>query len=79
MSFLKGHCHEHRLKNSRVQKHILQQRKPTNPGPVLIKNCNSVLSASVIKLKKVLSLRNIPPGAQHHQLLEWESNTEGSM
>lgn len=35
-SSLKGHCHEHRFKNSRVQKHILQQRKPTNTGPVLM-------------------------------------------
>ena len=35
--FLKGHCHGYRFKNSRVQKHILRQRKPTNTGPVLIK------------------------------------------
>ena len=34
---LKGHCHEHRFKDSRVQKHILQKRKPTNTGPVLLK------------------------------------------
>ena len=37
LSGLKGHCHEHRFKNSRFQKHILQQRKPTRTGPVLIK------------------------------------------
>ena len=42
MSF-KGHCHEHRFKNSRFQKHILQQRKPTNTGPVLIKITMPVL------------------------------------
>ena len=34
---LKRHCHEHHFKNSRVQKHILLQQKPTNTGPVLIK------------------------------------------
>ena len=34
---LKGHCHEHRFKNSRGKKHIFQQREPTNTGPVLIK------------------------------------------
>ena len=40
---LKRHCHEHRFKNSRFQNHILQQRKPTNTGPVLIQiamQCN---------------------------------------
>ena len=35
---LKGHCHEHLFKNSRLQKHILQQWKPTNTGAVWIKN-----------------------------------------
>ena len=38
---------------------VLQQRKPTNTGPVLIKNNN----ASITKLKKG-SIIVIPPGAQ---------------
>ena len=33
----KGRSHEHRFKNSKVQKNILQQRKPTNTGQVLLK------------------------------------------
>ena len=48
----KGHCHEHRSKNSRFQKHILQQRKTTNTGPVLIKITMPVLWS----WKRVLSL-----------------------
>ena len=30
---VKGQCHKNRFKNFRVQKHILQQQKPTRSGP----------------------------------------------
>ena len=57
---LKGHCHEHRFKNSRFQKDILQQWKPTNTGPVLIK---ITMPDGVMKLKKS-SIIVTPPWAQ---------------
>ena len=47
-----GHCHEHRCKNSSAKKNILKQWKPTNTGPVLLKNYNP----SVKELTKFLSL-----------------------
>ena len=55
MTSLKGYCHEHRFKYSRVQKYILQQRKPTNTG--------------VMKLKKS-SIIVIPQEAQDPNLKE---------
>ena len=55
---LKGHCHEHRFESSRVQKHILQQRKPSKTGPVLIK------ISMPVYWSLINSIIVIPPGAQ---------------
>ena len=64
---VKGHCYEHRFKNLRVQKQILQQRKPTvykySAGSSFTEN----YSASAMKLKKS-SIIVISPGAQDPNL-----------
>ena len=43
VSVLKGTLSRHRFKIARFQKHILQQRKLTNTGPLLIKITMAVL------------------------------------
>ena len=60
---LKGYCHGLTFAEFRSAKHILQQWRPTNTGPVFKKNYN----ASVMKLKKS-AIIVIPPGAQDPNL-----------
>lgn len=58
---LKGNCQGHRFKNSRFQKHILQQLQPTNTHVCVLFNTHflSCLLASLHLFKSTQNMENI--------------------